>query len=439
MKPIAAPLWIAEVELADSLLPSGVRRQQRPGDRGARVLVRLHRELLGFVSLPTSGDEFRIDAFGAAVRAQLADPLRRHLEADGLAMPAALPTEGLGGWGACARLPDESGEPITIVVCTRNNPTMLAMCLGQLRRLHYRNFEVVVVDNAPSTPEAQVCFSHVVGDDPRFRYVREPTAGLSRARNRGMSEARARYVAFTDDDVHVDPWWLDGVAAGFGRDPRAGCVTGLVPPAELEHAAQQYFDRRYTWASHMEGRVYDLTSRRDSSPLYPYSAGIFGTGANFAVDRRLLDRLGGFDEALGAGTRAGGGEDLDIFVRVLLSGRSLVYEPSAIVWHLHRADHRAMRRQLFYYGAGLTAFLTKYVTDGRTRGEILARAPEGFRRLRRVWNGTGISGRPPATFIAAELLGLAAGPLAYLGERRRLERASASPVEPMPATQVGSP
>ena len=109
----------------------------------------------------------------------------------------------------------------------------------------------------------------------------------------------------------------------------------------------------------MEPRVYDLRSGRDASALYPYSAGIFGTGANFAVDRDLLMGLGGFDETLGAGTPAGGGEDLDAFVRVLRAHRSLVYEPSAVVWHRHRADPGAQRRQLFSYGTGLTPFLTK--------------------------------------------------------------------------------
>jgi hypothetical protein len=111
-----------------------------------------------------------------------------------------------------------------------------------------------------------------------------------------------------------------------------------------------------------------------------------------------------------------------MFVCVLRSGRSLVYEPSAIVWHVHRADVRDLRRQLFYYGVGLTAFLTKYLADLQTAGEIIKRLPEGVRRGSRMWSPSAIGGRAPASFVVAEALGLVTGPLAYVRGRKRLRR-----------------
>jgi len=424
-RPTPAPsrIWIGEVELAVSLKPKSVSRPPHPSDASARLLVRMHHQSLGFVSIPLTGEEVGADAVWAAVRAQLAGPLSRHLEADGFAVPEEWPTGGIGGSDGCARRsPGGPRELISVVVCTRDRPMILATCLGLLLQLHWENVEIIVVDNAPTSEETRDCFVRLVGDDQRFRYVREPVPGLSRARNKGLSEARAPYVAFTDDDVQVDPWWLDGIVAGFARDRLAGCVTGLVPPAELDDPAQQYFDRRYTWASHLEARVFDLAGHGDESALYPYSPGIYGTGANFAVDRELFEGLGGFDEALGAGSPAGGGEDLDAFVRVLRAGRSLVYEPSAVVWHVHRANDRALRRQLFYYGVGLTAYLTKYVLDLRTVGEIVARLPEGARRTRRMWNPEQIGGPAPRILVVAEATGLAVGPFAYLLGRLRLRR-----------------
>lgn len=421
--PSTRPIWIGEVELSKSLLPVGVSRAQRDGDSAARLLVRLHGQLLGFVAITLTGPDLAPATVGSAVQAQLGDPLRRHLQADGLEVGTVLPDDGLGAEGSCAhRASQPSTEPISVVVCTKDRPQILATCLELLQQLRYEAFEVVVVDNAPTTEGTRECFARMVGDDVRFRYVCEPLPGLSRARNRGLAEASARHVAFTDDDVQVDPLWLDGIAAGFARDQRAGCVTGLVPPAQLEHPAQHYFDRRYSWASHLEPRVYDMTSGSDASVLYPYSAGIFGTGANFAVDRDLLRSLGGFDEALGAGSPAGGGEDLDAFVRVLRADRSLVYEPSAIVWHVHRAGSRDQRRQLFYYGVGLSAFLSKYVADPRTSWEIVTRLPHGARRMTRLWSSTEIGGRAPPIMVAAEALGMVLGPLAYLRGRWRVKR-----------------
>jgi len=217
-----------------------------------------------------------------------------------------------------------------------------------------------------------------------------------------MAEATAGIIAFTDDDVLVDRWWLKGIATGFARDARAGCVTGLVSPIALDNPSQQYFDRRFGWGARTDPRVFSLADPDGLSSLHPYSAGIFGTGANFAVDRGLLEALGGFDEALGAGSPAGGGEELDVFVQTLRADRTVVYAPSAVVWHTHRADPRALRRQLFYYGVGLTAFLSKYLVDARTGGEILARLPQGARQMWRLWSPIVAGGRRPAALVATE-------------------------------------
>ena len=403
MTPDRTSIWVAEVELADSMVPVGVSRPRRPEDDTARILTRLHRQVLGFVSIPLTAEEIDAGALMAAIEAQLGPSLAAHRDQAHLSPPP-------------------STELISVVVCTRDRPEILRTCLGRLQQLRYPNFEVLVVDNAPTSTGTRGCFIDVVGDDGRFRYVVEPVAGLSRARNRGLQEAAGTHVAFTDDDVQVDPWWLDAISAGFARDGGAGCVTGLVPPAELEHATQHYFDRRYSWARVMEPCVHDLTDGRLQSPLYPYSAGVFGTGANFAVDRALIIGLGGFDEALGAGSLARGGEDLDVFVRVLRAGRTLVYEPSAVVWHVHRAGSKALRRQLFSYGVGLTAFLTKYVADRRTRREILRRLPQGARRIPHLWSPSEISGQAPRSYMAAEALGMLVGPPAYLRGRLRLRR-----------------
>jgi len=417
MRAEPGPIWIGQVELGRTLPPSGAARDRRPDD------VRLHGQVLGFVSLPLHAGEISRQTVTDAVRTQLAAALARHLQADWLPGGDGPAWTSRQAWKAC-RLRSRAGSAprLSVVVCTRNRPEMLATCLASLLGLEYGPFEVVVVDNAPSTGASLDCFARMVGGDARFRYVREAAPGLSRARNRGMAEATAPYVAFTDDDVQVDRWWLHGIAAGFARDHTAACVTGLVSPAELDQSEQRYFDRRFSWARRIDPGVYSMASRDGLSSLYPYSAGHLGTGANFAVDRALMTSIGGFDEALGAGSPARGGEDLDAFVRILRAGRSVVYEPSAIVWHVHRGDPRALKRQLFAYGEGLTAFLTKHLVATGTAREILRRAPEGARQALRMWSSAAINGRAPAVLVLTEVSGMVAGPLAYAWGRGRLGR-----------------
>lgn len=412
-------VWVGEVEVGAPATPAGATRERRPDDGSARLLVRLHGQVLGVVSVPMTAGELSDAHVTEAVRSQLARPIARHLAQDGLALNDPATWTGTDACRACRerRRPRPSPE-LTVVVCTRDRPGMLAACLGRLQRLAYGPYNVIVVDNAPSSGAAREIFARTVGVDPRFRYVREDVPGLSHARNRGLAEARTGWVAFTDDDVLVDRWWLEAIVAGIRLDARAGCVTGLVPPAELDHATQRYFDQRFPWGRRLEPTVYSLEPGVGRSPLYPYSAGQFGTGANFAVDRELMQRLGGFDAALGAGSPASGGEELDAFVRILQAGRSIVYEPSAVVWHLHRSDRRALRRQLFGYGEGLTAFLTKYLVDARTTKEILRRLPEGGRQVLRMWKPAAIDGRESMGLVLAEAAGMVAGPLAYARGRR---------------------
>jgi GT2 family glycosyltransferase len=266
------------------------------------------------------------------------------------------------------------------------------------------------------------------------RYVREDRKGLSVARNRGLREARGEIIAFTDDDVLVDPLWVDGLLRGFARHPDVGCVTGLVASASLIHPAEQYFDQRVWWSSSCTPRLFTATRAADDSPLHPFSAGVFGTGANFAASVTVLRRLGGFDECLGAGSPTQGGEDLDMFVRLLRAGHAISYEPSALVWHEHRVDDASLRKQMYAYGLGLTAYITKYLLDRRSRAALLRRIPDGVRHalglLGRSRDAASHSALTDTGMTGVELRGMLAGPPTYLRARRRADRDHVRAVAP---------
>jgi hypothetical protein len=145
---------------------------------------------------------------------------------------------------------------------------------------------------------------------------------------------------------------------------------------------QHYFEQRVGWGAVAPARVYSLLDPPDDMPMFPFEVGGYGTGANFAVDRKLVLELGGFNEALGAGTPTGGGEDLEIFVRVLFARRPLVREPSALTWHTHRSTEDAARRQMRFYGTGLVAFIVATLATRDSRRMALSKWPLILRRLR---------------------------------------------------------
>lgn len=412
-----APIYIAELEISEAI--KDVRLPIRTDGlayNGVQLLVRMRGIPVGYAFL--GPDALDPDSIARQVWSQLSSAINAHLARTGLSRGDALPA---GGLPAAPEVAEAAADApmVSVVVCTRDRPDSVVTALRELTALLYRSFEIVVVDNAPRTDATEKAVREAFGGDSRVRYVREPRPGLSRARNRGVAEASADIVAFTDDDVRVDRRWLDGIARGFQAAPDVACVTGLIATARLENAAQLYFHLREAWGTECERRIFDLARNRDQSPLYPYSPGIFGAGANFAMSRTVLKELGGFDEALGAGTPSGGGEDLDLFMRVILAGHCLVYEPAAIVSHVHRTDLAELTRQMRAYGSGLTAALTAMmVKSPRARLEIPLRAARGMLRVFTLNDRVKDNPTLPPGLMRKELIGMLWGPWLYVKGRR---------------------
>lgn len=416
-----APIFIGELELTEPI--SGVSlpaRQDGPSYTGARLLVRVQGLPVGYTFLQP--DALTPESISANVWQQLSVAINAQRAEFGLNPLAALPASGIPVEAALTR--DVSERPlITVVVCTRDRPASAIVSLRTLAGLRYEPVEIVVVDNAPSSDATKSAFFDEFGNNTNFRYVREPRPGLSCARNRGLREASADIVAFTDDDVKVDSWWLDGILRGFRAAPDVACVTGLIATAEIENEAQLYFHLRAGWGMVCEQRIFDLVDHRDDAALYPYSGGVFGSGANFAVSRKALKEVGDFDEALGAGTLSAGGEDLDMFIRVILGGYQLVYEPSAIVSHIHRTSVTELTKQMRAYGSALTASLTALAWENRrARREIPSKVVSGLLRVIYLSNRVKDNPTLPPGLFQLELRGMAAGPWLYLRSRRNLRR-----------------
>ena len=160
------------------------------------------------------------------------------------------------------------------------------------------------------------------------------------------------------------------------RDPRVVCVTGMVPSSDLRTRAQQYFDSRVWWSTFLTARIFTSEPVAGDSPLYPFRIGMYGTGANFAMRRSAVIEIGWFSELLGAGGPCrGGGEDQDMFIRVLRSGGYLAYESSAIVWHEGRITDADLQAQLQEYGRGILVSGLKWLVDPTMRNDVLRRLP----------------------------------------------------------------
>ncbi|MGW0576937.1 glycosyltransferase [Streptomyces sp. NPDC002920] len=332
-------------------------------------------------------------------------------------------------------VPAPSAAPlsVSVVIATRERADRLAHALDSMLAQDHPDFEIVVVDNAPVTDATRELVERKYAE--RVRYVTEPVPGLAVAHNTGVAAAHGEVIAFTDDDVVADPRWLTELTAPFGADPGLGCATGLILPARLRTPAQVLLESHGGFAKGFAPRTYDPADPPAGEPLFPFTAGRFGSGANMAFRTQVLRAVGGFDPATGAGTLARGGDDLYGFVRVLAEGHRLHYTPYALVWHHHRETWRDLETQAYGYGAGLTAYLTAVLVNRPgLLPAFLARLPRGLAYARTLTasraaesgQDTGPGGHDhrthawPGRLSRLQRRGMLYGPLGYLRARRAL-------------------
>jgi len=348
--------------------------------------------------------------------------------------PAAEAVIAGEGDGARRRESAAPGPRMTVQIATHNRPDLLRRCLDSVAVVDYPAFDVIVIDNAPSDDEARAAVRdwERANPDVAVRYLREPIAGAARAHNRGLEVAEGDWVVRTDDDVVVDPQWLGAIADAATCASDVQCVTGLILAAEFGTATQDRLEQFGGYALGFVRRHVDMAAHRPDDPLFPFTTGRLGSGANISFDAARLRARGGFDDALGPGTPAKGGEDLLALFDVLADGGGVVYEPSALVWHWNRPDYASLQQLMYDYGVGVTAYLTAAIMrEPGLVARIARNAPRG------LWHMLGRSSpkncaKPrdyPRELERLERRGMLAGPAAYLAGRR-----SRTPTDPKTRT-----
>ena len=238
----------------------------------------------------------------------------------------------------------------SVVIATRNRAALLERTLDALSRQSWPRdrFEVIVADNGSSDMTAAVVRQAAERTGaPPISYLHVERPGKSGAVNTAVARARGEVIAYTDDDVKPDPRWLERIAAAIeetGADFVAGRILPIWEVPQPSWLSPALFG---VLAVPDNGDERVLISRDQPSP-------IMTIGANMAVVRAVVERLGGLRDDLGKldGTLQGG-EDHEYFLRMLHSGCRGVYEPTALVHHwvpASRLSRRYFRQWLYRNG-----------------------------------------------------------------------------------------
>ncbi len=241
----------------------------------------------------------------------------------------------------------------TVLVCTRDRAQLLAETLASLRGLDDPGvpYEIVVVDNGSHDATRGVVEAAAAASPVPLRYVYEPRGGLSAARNAGVRAAAGAAIAFTDDDVLVEPGWLAAFARALADRP-VDFLGGRVLP--------RWGAPRPPWlpAGRTRGEIWGALALFDyGDEARPLAKPL---GANMAFRRAALEAAGGFREDLGRDAASLKGQEVPELLQRLAAagGRGGWYVPDAVVHHWvppERLTKRYFRRWFYWKGVSRAA------------------------------------------------------------------------------------
>lgn len=258
----------------------------------------------------------------------------------------------------------------TVLICTFNRASLLSETLASLEAIRTtREWDVIVVDNNSTDDTRRVIEQAAPTFPVPLSYVFEPRQGKCYALNTGLDRAGGAVIAFTDDDVVVSPGWLDAACEALDLDQACDYTGGPVRP--------RWEVTPPRWLNQTQGDLWGTIAILDYGAL-PFTfeeRRKVPIGANMAVRRRLIDRVGGFNQGLGRKGRAlVGQEQAEFFARSRAVGAFGRYVPAMEVSHYvpkTRLTKRYFRRWWFWKGvarARMDAFhqVTELGVDLRT-------------------------------------------------------------------------
>ena len=214
---------------------------------------------------------------------------------------------------------------ISVIICTYNRANSLADTLLCLTKQSYEavNWELIIVDNN-SNDNTKEIISQYSKKLPNLTYKFEPQQGLSYARNLGINSAHGSIIVFTDDDVLPEIDWLEQIQNNMEKYNCDACGGYIAPKWEAPPPS---------WLTEIFYGF--LAIKTDTNgPRQLSIDDELPFGANMAFRKLMFSKYGLFDTQKGRkGNILAGGEDIEMFERIIHANCSVYYFPSIKVTH----------------------------------------------------------------------------------------------------------
>ena len=242
---------------------------------------------------------------------------------------------------------------ISLVLCTVGRDHEMARCVNSIIAQNYEILEVVIVDQSGGNsidPYAERLRAYC-----RVEHLRTPKLGCSGARNLGARYTTGEVIAFPDDDCWYPPGLLAEIDDRLRFDPALDGLTGVSVFADGNPG----------------------TGRFSNAACWVQRSNIWTTAISFTIflRRRVLEQIGGFDEALGTGSNTclQAGEETDYMVRACDAGFHIWFDPQIKVGHPQSDTTSYDGSKLFQYGLGMGYVARRHGLPAQQTAALLVR------------------------------------------------------------------
>lgn len=259
-------------------------------------------------------------------------------------------------------------QSVSVIVATKDRPSQLEELFRSMLKAGDSYYELLVVDSTVTKKVSDINSINTAQIGGKYTWL--PEKGVSKARNVGIKESKGDIIVFADDDFIVKKGWIDNLIPNF-CDKRISCVTGRMISYRHDDASCLY-EKAMSYDRGLKKRVFsrsDLKVRNlflsitkigqrrlaDRTPV-PWAVG-YGF---CAFRREVFQDVGLFDENIGRGTKGVGGEDIDMFYRIMRMGQRIIYEPKAVILHQHRKELEQVFEDARKSGISMRVLIGKY-------------------------------------------------------------------------------
>lgn len=271
---------------------------------------------------------------------------------------------------------------VTLLILNWNGEEVLGECIESLLKTQYSPVEILVVDNASSDKSIEIINSY-----PEVRLFRNPVnVGYAAGNNIGFKMARGKYIVTLNNDIAVEPDWLNDPIRCLEEDKSIGVVSCR----QMNYFRRQMIDGLYQIPTrYLIFLNYGADHEYDSSdPLHSKPGFVIGAnGASAVYRKKMLEEIGYFDESYFAYH-----EDCDLSYRAFLGKWNCLYVPTAVVYHMRSFSFKGKARS---YSTFFEKNRYRFILKNFSMPSIIAHLPFLAYLEARVFAGMLIKGEFP--------------------------------------------